>query len=84
MFLVSIVFCSCIISVRILVRPIIGRLLYSWKIGPDKLLTKPGSAFIRKGEVGNWKQYFSDEQSKLFDDMFSEKLGDSGLTFQFE
>ena len=57
---------------------------YSWKIGPDKLLTKPGSAFIRKGEVGNWKQYFSDEQSKLFDDMFSEKLGDSGLTFQFE
>ena len=57
---------------------------YSWKIGPNKLLSKPGSEFIRKGEVGNWKQYFSDEQSKRFDDIFSEKLGDSGLTFQYE
>ena len=57
---------------------------YSWEIGPDKLLTEPGSAFIRKGEVGNWKQYSSDEQSKLFDDMFTKKLGDSGLTFQYK
>ena len=57
---------------------------HSWMIGPDKLFSKPGSEFIRKGEVGNWKHYFSDEESKRFDDMFIEKLGDSGLTFQFE
>ena len=55
---------------------------YSWhKFGHDK---SRSNEFIRKGEVGNWRQYFSDDLNKRFDEMLTKKLGNSGLTFQFE
>ena len=52
---------------------------YSWAKFESR-----SSDFIRKGEVGNWRQYFSDDLNKRFNDMLIEKLGNSGLTFQFE
>ena len=51
---------------------------YSWAKFESR-----SSDFIRKGEVGNWRQYFSDDLNKRFNDMLIEKLDNSGLTFQF-
>ena len=34
-----------------------------------------GDGFIRKGRVGGWKDYFTEEQNELFDKIFSERVG---------
>ena len=39
--------------------------------------------FIRKGEVGDWKNYFTEEQNKRFDSLYAEKMAGSGLEFEF-
>ena len=39
--------------------------------------------FIRKGEVGDWKNYFTEEQNKRLDSLYTEKIAGSGLEFQF-
>ncbi|KAJ8031418.1 Sulfotransferase 1C2 [Holothuria leucospilota] len=41
-------------------------------------------SFLRKGVVGNWKEYFSPEQNEFFDKYYAEKMAGSGLTFDFE
>ncbi|XP_059393317.1 sulfotransferase 6B1-like [Carassius carassius] len=38
-----------------------------------------GSIFFRKGEVGNWKNHFSDAQSKQMDELFKAKLAGTNL-----
>ncbi|XP_072019495.1 amine sulfotransferase-like isoform X2 [Amphiura filiformis] len=45
-------------------------------------LGAPG--IIRKGIVGDWKQHFTEEQSKKFDELFREKMEGSGLDIDFE
>ena len=52
---------------------------YSWQAGPNKFFSGEGE-FMRKGQVGNWKGYFTDDQVKLFADM-CDKLSDVGLNF---
>ena len=39
--------------------------------------------FIRKGEVGDWKNYFTEEQNKQLDSLYAEKIAGSGLEFEF-
>ena len=41
-------------------------------------------AFCRKGEVGDWKNYFSAEQSAEFDRKSREKLKDTNIEFDYE
>ncbi|XP_078348358.1 sulfotransferase 1C4-like [Oculina patagonica] len=43
-----------------------------------------GVNYIRKGQVGGWKDYFTEEQNQLFDKVFKEKIEGTGLTFEFE
>ena len=38
---------------------------------------------FRKGEVGDWRNHFSAEQSQQMDDVIFKKLKDSGLQFDF-
>jgi hypothetical protein len=38
---------------------------------------------FRKGEIGDWRNHFSAEQSQLMDDLVRKKLKDSGLQFDF-
>ena len=39
--------------------------------------------FMRKGKIGDWKNYFTSEQNATFDALYSEKMKDSGLHFEF-
>lgn len=38
---------------------------------------------FRKGDIGDWRNHFSAEQSQAMDDLFIEKMKDSGLQFDF-
>ncbi|XP_033121114.1 sulfotransferase 1C2A-like [Anneissia japonica] len=42
------------------------------------------SPFLRKGVVGDWKNYFTVAQNQAFDKIYYEKLKGSGLVFDFE
>ena len=38
---------------------------------------------FRKGDIGDWRNHFSAEQSQQMDDLFMKKMKDSGLQFDF-
>lgn len=40
-------------------------------------------SFLRKGQIGDWRNHFSEELSKTFDEKLVSKLEGSGLTFDF-
>nr|XP_054767316.1 sulfotransferase 1C2-like [Lytechinus pictus] len=46
-------------------------------------LTKEKS-FMRKGMVGDWKNYFTEDQNRRFDKLYEEKMAGSGLEFRFD
>jgi len=39
--------------------------------------------FMRKGKVGDWRNYFTTEQNVAFDALYAEQMKDSGLEFEF-
>ncbi|KAK3745841.1 hypothetical protein QZH41_014930 [Actinostola sp. cb2023] len=44
----------------------------------------PGATrFIRKGEVGDWRNYFTEEQSRRFDELYEQNMAGSGLELEF-
>ena len=55
---------------------------YKWL--EEKLLV-PGSegSYIRKGEIGDWKNHFTDEQNKQFDVLCREKMSGCGPVFKY-
>ena len=55
---------------------------FSWAPGTFDPAAK--SPFIRKGEVGDWKNYFTPEQSAQFDAIYAERMKGTGLDFDFE
>ena len=45
---------------------------------------KPSATnFLRKGEVGDWKNYFTPEQIARLDAVYEEKMKGSGLDFEY-
>ena len=40
--------------------------------------------FMRKGVVGDWKNYFTPEQSAQFDAIYAERMKGTGLDFKFD
>ena len=44
--------------------------------------TEDGPKFLRKGVVGDWKNYFTPEQSERFDKELLAKLDGTGLEFE--
>ena len=52
---------------------------------PAPQLRKEGSEpFIRKGIVGDWKNYFTEDQNQRFDEQYTEKMSGTGFEFIFE
>lgn len=51
-----------------------------------KVAFVPGreGAFIRKGEVGDWKNYFTEEMNVKMDDVIDSYFKDIGLMFRYE
>ncbi|WMV11325.1 hypothetical protein MTR67_004710 [Solanum verrucosum] len=47
----------------------------------ERTLQISNSVFYRKGEVGDWKNYLTDDMAKLIDDITHDKFQSSGLTF---
>ena len=40
--------------------------------------------FIRKGKVGQWKNFFTEKQNELFDKVFKERMEGTGIEFDTE
>ena len=57
---------------------------YTWIFGPDKLHSQRSTPFIRKGEIGGWKEHFSGEQSQRFDEIYEKQMSGIDLFFKFE
>ena len=55
-------------------------------IGMQALIQKEGSSgnIMRKGEAGDWKNYFTDEMKKRMDEAIEKHLTPIGLEFKFE
>ncbi|XP_019640404.1 PREDICTED: sulfotransferase 1C4-like [Branchiostoma belcheri] len=49
-----------------------------------KTLGQQSAPWARKGVIGDWKNHFSDEQSRAFDDQYRDRLSNTGLEFEFE
>ena len=49
------------------------------------MFSKPtGTDFMRKGEVGDWKNYFTPEQEARLDAVYDNKLKDTGIDLEFD
>ena len=48
------------------------------------MYTNHESHFMRKGEVGDWKNYFTDEMNKRMDEAIEKHFKPIGLEFQYE
>ena len=48
----------------------------------DVTVEEEKNAFVRKGVVGGWKDYFNDEQSQFVDEQVKHRLDGTGLVFE--
>ena len=49
-----------------------------------KLVDPQISPFIRKGQVGDWKNHFNEEDNKYMDDLIRRRVDGTGLVFKYE
>lgn len=49
---------------------------------PSPVFDQSISPFMRKGEVGDWKNHFTPEQSKLFDEDYEKQMKDVNIPFR--
>ncbi|XP_040206228.1 amine sulfotransferase-like [Rana temporaria] len=51
---------------------------------PENIIDKKCGSFMRKGQVGDWKNVMTVAESETFDKLFHEKMGDLSLHFTWE
>ena len=49
----------------------------------EKYHNEGETPFMQKGIVGDWKNYFSDEQSARMDALVNERIADTDLVFDY-
>eukprot|EP00794_Sanderia_malayensis_P014882 gene14882-16428_t len=65
-------------------REISGTVENGKKLGIFVEKTEKDAHFFRKGEVGDWKNYFTEEMNKKVDDEIEKHFKDIGLNFRYE
>ncbi|MGH0120043.1 UNVERIFIED_CONTAM: hypothetical protein FKN15_064292 [Acipenser sinensis] len=49
---------------------------------PDSVFDRSVSTFMRKGEVGDWLNHFSSEESRLFDEHYEKMMSGTSIPFR--
>ncbi|XP_015239936.1 PREDICTED: sulfotransferase family cytosolic 2B member 1-like [Cyprinodon variegatus] len=58
--------------------------MINYTLIPDEILDHSKGCFMRKGEIGDWKNMLTEEQNQYFDSVFKSKMQNSTLTFVWE
>ncbi|KAA0703444.1 Amine sulfotransferase [Triplophysa tibetana] len=53
----------------------------NYKMIPSSLLNQQHGTFLRKGTIGDWKNYFTVAQNERFDRLYQQKMKDVPLSF---
>ncbi|TTA54969.1 Sulfotransferase family cytosolic 2B member 1 [Bagarius yarrelli] len=58
--------------------------MVNYTLVPQEIMDHSKGKFMRKGQIGDWVNTFSTEQSRNFDISYASKMADSVLTFVWE
>ncbi|KAI2662250.1 Sulfotransferase 2B1 [Labeo rohita] len=58
--------------------------MVNYTLIPQEIMDHSKGKFMRKGKVGDWMNTFTEEQSRLVDDVYSSQMADSSLLFKWE
>ncbi|CAN9507153.1 unnamed protein product [Ophioblennius macclurei] len=58
--------------------------MINYTLVPPEIMDHSKGSFMRKGEIGDWKNMFTEEQSRHFDSVFSSRMQQFCLQFVWE
>lgn len=58
--------------------------MVNYSLVPQDIMDHNKGTFMRKGKIGDWRNTFSEEQSRQFDTVYSSKMKDCHLNFLWE
>uniref|UniRef100_A0A672FCJ8 Sulfotransferase n=1 Tax=Salarias fasciatus TaxID=181472 RepID=A0A672FCJ8_SALFA len=58
--------------------------MINYTLVPQEIMDHSKGSFMRKGEIGDWKNMFTEEQRRRFDSVFSSKMQQCSLQFVWE
>ncbi|XP_036446533.1 sulfotransferase family 1, cytosolic sulfotransferase 5 isoform X2 [Colossoma macropomum] len=50
---------------------------------PDSIFDRKASEFMRKGEVGDWRNHFSPQENAVFEEHYHKTMADTPIPFRF-
>lgn len=58
--------------------------MVNYTLVPGEIMDQKKGTFMRKGKIGDWKNMFTEEQNRYFEDVFKSKMQDCPLEFIWE